>query len=126
MVFLEKEFLNVMSTSLFFEDLIANPYKGVLTQFSPLQAHFNTLREFEPTLFENEALSNQFIHYSRAVSSVMDSREALLDLLSNLGNRLSAVCCPQSAEIDPPAGRPATVTGMDCREEGLPPFTPVS
>lgn len=124
-VFLEKEFLQVMSTSLFFEDMVDNPHKEVVTQFRSLQAHFNTLREYEPTLFGNEAFSNQFIHYSRAVSSVMDSREALIDVLSNLGNRLSAVRCLRSAKRESHSESPTAVTGMGGRKETISPVTTV-
>jgi hypothetical protein len=120
MVFLEKEVMEVVSSSLFFDDSGTSLHKGLISQLRPLHAYFNTLRELVPTLFGSDAFNSQFSHYSHAVSSVMDSREALIDLMSNLGSRLSAVACQQPADSRFPDGSCCVEGRMEGKEKEMP------
>jgi hypothetical protein len=119
-VFLEKEVLEVVSGCLFFEDSGTGLHKGLISQLQPLHAYFNTLRELVPTLFGSDAFNSQFSFYSQAVSSVMDSREALIDLMSNLGSRLCVVASPQPADSRFPAGSSYVEGRMEGKEKEMP------
>ena len=119
-VFLEKEVLEVVSGCLFFEDRGTSLHQGIISQLRPLHAYFNTLRELVPTLFGSDAFNSQFSLYSQAVSSVMDSREALIDLMSNLGSRICAVASPQPADSRFPAGSSYVEGRMEGKEKEMP------
>jgi hypothetical protein len=48
---------------------------------------FTTFRQLIPAAFQSEEFGKQFSYYSSLISSILSSREAIIDFISNLSFR---------------------------------------
>ncbi len=81
--FLEKEVVDILLNTLLFHNTKLHYSNDIMSQLQPVYEDFKILRELLPELFHSEKFIDQFKFYSSLISSVMLSRDVLIDEISN-------------------------------------------
>jgi len=82
--FLEKEVVDILLNTLLFHNSNLHYSNDIINQLQPVYEDFKILRELLPELFQNERFIDQFKFYSSLISSVLLSRDVLIDQISSL------------------------------------------
>ncbi len=82
--FLEREVVDILLNTLLFHNSKFHYSNDIMNQLQPAYDSFKVLRELLPELFQNERFIDQFKFYSSLITSVMLSRDALIDQISSL------------------------------------------
>ncbi|MGV8073309.1 MAG: hypothetical protein AB2L11_01925 [Syntrophobacteraceae bacterium] len=95
-VFLEKEVADIVSKCLLFAPVEAPYSLGLITQLQSVYDSFMILKELLPGVFQGEKYTHLFKYYSNLIGAAELSREALIDLLSQLGKGKSSFKTPDA------------------------------
>jgi hypothetical protein len=82
--FLEKEVVDILLNTLLFHNSYLHCSNDIMNQLQPVYEDFKILRELLPELFQNERFIDQFKFYSSLITSVLLSRDVLIDQISSL------------------------------------------